>query len=93
MWRVGFQEFWVGSEEMVSMYREKLDERYQWQQLNRSGARGDGLVTLLRHSISIRDRRDILMHDMSDRVALLLRLHIPVAHSDRVLRSVCQVWP
>ena len=40
--------------EMVALYRARLGPRYQWQQMNRTGDRGDGLVTLVRHGIAAR---------------------------------------
>jgi exonuclease III len=41
---VCLQEFWVENEEMIALYQEKLGHRYQWNQLRRTGGRGDGLV-------------------------------------------------
>jgi len=46
-------------------------------QLDRTGARGDGLVTLLKHGLAVRDQRNIIFRDLGDRVAMLLRIDIP----------------
>jgi hypothetical protein len=74
---VCLQEFWVGNAEVTRMYREALEGTYQWLQLERTGGRGDGLVTLLKHGIRVCDKRDIMFRDLGDRVAMLLRLYIP----------------
>ena len=39
--------------EVVELYRSRLGARYQWQQMNRTGDRGDGLVSLVRHGIAV----------------------------------------
>ena len=42
------QEFWVGNDDLVRMFRAQLDPRYQWFSLGRTAGRGDGLVVLVR---------------------------------------------
>ncbi|KAJ1483017.1 Endonuclease/exonuclease/phosphatase [Baffinella frigidus] len=74
---VCLQEFWVQNEDFAQVFRTRLEGRYSWHQLERTGGRGDGLVTLLKHHIQIKDRRDITFKDLGDRVALLLRLRVP----------------
>jgi endonuclease/exonuclease/phosphatase family metal-dependent hydrolase len=74
---VCLQEFWVENDQVVDMFKSRLLQRYQWRQLNRSNRRGDGLVTLVRHGITISDHRDIIFRDLGDRVALLLYLTLP----------------
>jgi len=48
------QEFWVQNEEFAQMFRQRLEARYSWHQLERTGGRGDGLVTLLKHAIVVK---------------------------------------
>eukprot|EP00283_Hemiselmis_rufescens_P004714 CAMPEP_0173423418 /NCGR_PEP_ID=MMETSP1357-20121228/3729_1 /TAXON_ID=77926 /ORGANISM="Hemiselmis rufescens, Strain PCC563" /LENGTH=627 /DNA_ID=CAMNT_0014386531 /DNA_START=23 /DNA_END=1906 /DNA_ORIENTATION=+ len=73
------QEFWVSNIELVDLYKRHFCQRYTWSQLERTGERGDGLVTLVKDRISVRDRRDIIFRDLGDRVAMLLRLQVPIA--------------
>ena len=49
---VCLQEFWVENEEMIALYQEKLGHRYQWNQLRRTGGRGDGLVFVYTYALS-----------------------------------------
>eukprot|EP00285_Hemiselmis_virescens_P009237 CAMPEP_0173408568 /NCGR_PEP_ID=MMETSP1356-20130122/70061_1 /TAXON_ID=77927 ORGANISM="Hemiselmis virescens, Strain PCC157" /NCGR_SAMPLE_ID=MMETSP1356 /ASSEMBLY_ACC=CAM_ASM_000847 /LENGTH=462 /DNA_ID=CAMNT_0014369899 /DNA_START=1 /DNA_END=1386 /DNA_ORIENTATION=+ len=76
------QEFWVSNIELVDLYKSHFCQRYTWSQLERTGDRGDGLVTLVKDRISVRDRRDIIFRDLGDRVAMLLRLQVPLAGPD-----------
>ncbi len=64
----------MSNQALVARCREKLDVHYQWFSLARTAGRGDGLVVLVRHGITIMDRHDIFFRDLGDRVALLLRL-------------------
>ena len=45
-------------------------------QLSRTGGRGDGLVTLVKHEIELLDQQDIIFHDFGDRVAMLARMKL-----------------
>lgn len=74
---VCIQEFWVANKEFNKMYHNRLSGRYSFHQLERTGGRGDGLVTLLKHHIQTVDKRDIIFKDLGDRVAMLLRLRLP----------------
>jgi len=82
------QEFWVNNEEIVKMYRDKLGSKYQWMQLSRTGGRGDGLVTLVKHEIELLDQQDIIFHDFGDRVAMLARMKLSSSSCQR-----CQHLP
>jgi hypothetical protein len=64
----------VSNQALVARFRAQLDVHYQWFSLARTAGRGDGLVVLVRHGITIMDRHDIFFRDLGDRVALLLRL-------------------
>ena len=64
---VCIQEFWVNNADMVGLYTEKLGHKYHLHQLCRTGGRGDGLVTLLKHGIQVKDKRDIMFRDLGDR--------------------------
>jgi hypothetical protein len=50
--------------------------RYQWYQLDRTHQRGDGIVTLVRHGITVKESRNIIFRDLGDRVAMFLRLSL-----------------
>lgn len=75
---VCIQEFWVDNADMVELYKKRLEHKYHMHQLCRTGGRGDGLVTLLKHGIQVKDKRDIMFRDLGDRVAMLLRIDIPI---------------
>lgn len=47
------QEFWVDSQELVDLYQSHFSQRYSWSQLERTGQRGDGLVTLVKNNIKV----------------------------------------
>ncbi|KAK2353418.1 putative calcium-binding protein [Trifolium repens] len=70
------QEFWVGNEELVHMYEERLgDAGYQLFKLARTNNRGDGLLTAIRKDhLSIVNYRELLFNDCGDRVAQLLHV-------------------
>jgi len=44
----------VQNEDFAQMFRQRLEGRYSWHQLERTGGRGDGLVTLLKHAIVVK---------------------------------------
>ncbi|XP_050873705.1 uncharacterized calcium-binding protein At1g02270 isoform X1 [Lathyrus oleraceus] len=70
------QEFWVGSEELVHMYEERLgDAGYQLIKLARTNNRGDGLLTAIhKEHLSVINYRELLFNDCGDRVAQLLHV-------------------
>ncbi|XP_061970075.1 uncharacterized calcium-binding protein At1g02270-like [Populus nigra] len=70
------QEFWVGNEELVHMYQQRLgDAGYVTFQLARTNNRGDGLLTAVRKDcFTVLNCRELLFHDCGDRVAQLLHV-------------------
>lgn len=70
------QEFWVGNEELVHMYQERLgDAGYITFQLARTNNRGDGLLTAVHKDyFSIINYHELLFNDFGDRVAQLLHV-------------------
>ncbi|KAJ6879721.1 hypothetical protein NC652_033124 [Populus alba x Populus x berolinensis] len=72
------QEFWVGNEELVHMYQQRLgDAGYVTFQLARTNNRGDGLLTAVRKDhFTILNYRELLFNDCGDRVAQLLHVQL-----------------
>ncbi|XP_061960921.1 uncharacterized calcium-binding protein At1g02270-like isoform X1 [Populus nigra] len=72
------QEFWVGNEELVHMYQQRLgDAGYVTFQLARTNNRGDGLLTAVRKDyFTILNYRELLFNDCGDRVAQLLHVRL-----------------
>lgn len=70
------QEFWVGNEELVHMYEERLgDAGYHLFKLARTNNRGDGLLTAIdTECLRVVDYRELLFNDCGDRVAQLLHV-------------------
>lgn len=70
------QEFWVGNEELVHMFEERLgDAGYQLFKLARTNNRGDGLLTAIhKEYLNIVNYRELLFNDCGDRVAQLLHV-------------------
>ncbi|KAL5171517.1 putative calcium-binding protein [Glycine soja] len=70
------QEFWVGNEELVNMYEERLgDAGYNLFKLARTNNRGDGLLTAIRKEcLRVMDYKELLLNDCGDRVAQLLHV-------------------
>ncbi|KAK7389721.1 hypothetical protein VNO78_24999 [Psophocarpus tetragonolobus] len=70
------QEFWVGNEELVHMYEERLgDAGYLLFKLARTNNRGDGLMTAIRKEcLRVMDYKELLFNDCGDRVAQLLHV-------------------
>ncbi|BAT98207.1 hypothetical protein VIGAN_09184600 [Vigna angularis var. angularis] len=70
------QEFWVGNEELVHMYEERLgDAGYNLFKLGRTNNRGDGLLTAIhKECLRVLDYRELLFNDCGDRVAQLLHV-------------------
>ncbi|KAE9605781.1 putative endonuclease/exonuclease/phosphatase, EF-hand domain pair [Lupinus albus] len=70
------QEFWVGNEELVHMYEERLgDAGYRLFKLARTNNRGDGLLTAIhKEYLSVVNYRELLLNDFGDRVAQLLHV-------------------
>lgn len=79
------QEFWVGNEELVSMYQEGLgDAGYDTFKLGRTNNRGDGLLTAIHKDyLKVLDHRELLFNDFGDRVAQMLHVQslVPFSHS------------
>ncbi|RVW86653.1 putative calcium-binding protein [Vitis vinifera] len=74
------QEFWVGNEDLVSMYEKRLgDAGYVTYKLARTNNRGDGLLTAVnKNQFRVLNSREFLFHDIADRVALLLHVELLV---------------
>lgn len=74
------QEFWVGNEELVHMYQERLgDAGYITFKLARTNNRGDGLLTAVRKDyFEVLNHRELLFNDFGDRVAQLLHVQSAV---------------
>ncbi|GAV67405.1 Exo_endo_phos domain-containing protein [Cephalotus follicularis] len=70
------QEFWVGNEELVHMYQERLgDAGYMTYKLARTNNRGDGLLTAIQKDyFKVLNYRELLFNDFGDRVAQLLHI-------------------
>ncbi|XP_019431720.1 PREDICTED: uncharacterized calcium-binding protein At1g02270-like isoform X2 [Lupinus angustifolius] len=70
------QEFWVGNEELVDMYEERLgDAGYCLFKLARTNNRGDGLLTAIhKEHLSVVNNRELFLNDFGDRVAQLLHV-------------------
>ncbi|XP_057454958.1 uncharacterized calcium-binding protein At1g02270-like [Lotus japonicus] len=70
------QEFWVGNEELVHMYEERLGNAgYHLFKLARTNNRGDGLLTAIhKEYLSVVNYRELLFNDFGDRVAQLLHV-------------------
>ncbi|XP_040992063.1 uncharacterized calcium-binding protein At1g02270-like isoform X2 [Juglans microcarpa x Juglans regia] len=70
------QEFWVGNEEIVRMYQERLgDAGYVSFKLARTNNRGDGLLTAIhKNYLSVLNYRELLFNDFGDRVAQLFHV-------------------
>ncbi|KAK4480544.1 hypothetical protein RD792_013622 [Penstemon davidsonii] len=72
------QEFWVGNEELVSMYDQRLgDAGYMNFKLARTNNRGDGLLTAVHKDyFKIINHQELLFNDFGDRVAQLLHVEL-----------------
>lgn len=72
------QEFWVGNEELVSMYKKRLgDAGYINFKLARTNNRGDGLLTAVHKDyFRVIGHREFLFNDFGDRVAQLLHVEV-----------------
>ncbi|XP_042047092.1 uncharacterized calcium-binding protein At1g02270-like [Salvia splendens] len=72
------QEFWVGNEELVSIYDKRLgDAGYLNFKLARTNNRGDGLLTAVHKDyFRVINHRELLFNDFGDRVAQLLHVEL-----------------
>ncbi|XP_054782991.1 uncharacterized calcium-binding protein At1g02270-like isoform X2 [Prosopis cineraria] len=77
------QEFWVGNEELVQMYEERLGNAgYLLLKLARTNNRGDGLLTAIRKDyLRVVNYRELLFNDFGDRVAQLIHVESVVPSS------------
>ncbi|KAJ0245286.1 putative calcium-binding protein [Hirschfeldia incana] len=73
---ISLQEVWVGNEELVNMYHDRLSSAgYTTFQLARTNARGDGLLTAIHKDyFQLVNYRELLFNDFGDRVAQLLHV-------------------
>ncbi|MCD7461379.1 hypothetical protein HAX54_046006 [Datura stramonium] len=72
------QEFWVGNEELVGMYDQRLEDAgYINFKLARTNNRGDGLLTAVHKDyFRVIAHRELLFNDFGDRVAQLLHVEL-----------------
>ncbi|XP_075503008.1 putative calcium-binding protein At1g02270 [Primulina tabacum] len=72
------QEFWVGNDELVNIYDERLEDAgYVNLKLARTNNRGDGLLTAVHKDyFKIISHRELLFNDFGDRVAQLLHVEL-----------------
>ncbi|XP_023538954.1 uncharacterized calcium-binding protein At1g02270-like isoform X1 [Cucurbita pepo subsp. pepo] len=72
------QEFWVGNEELVRMYLDKLGHAgYTCFKLARTNNRGDGLLTAVhKNYFTVLNVKDLLFNDFGDRVAQMLHIQL-----------------
>ncbi|EOX95530.1 Calcium-binding endonuclease/exonuclease/phosphatase family [Theobroma cacao] len=86
------QEFWVGNEELVHMYEERLGGAgYDTFKLARTNNRGDGLLTAIhKEYFRVLNHRELLFNDFGDRVAQLLHVQSVVPFSQNWNDSVEQ---
>ncbi|CAN6565903.1 unnamed protein product [Malus baccata var. baccata] len=86
------QEFWVGNEEFVNMYLDRLgDAGYTTFKLARTNNRGDGLLTAVRRDcFSVRNYRELHFNDFGDRVAQLLHVQLAAPFSQNQRGNVQQ---
>ncbi|KAK8485872.1 hypothetical protein V6N11_066239 [Hibiscus sabdariffa] len=79
------QEFWVGNEELVQMYEQRLGAAgYDTFKLARTNNRGDGLlIAVHKEYFRILNYKELLFNDFGDRVAQLLHVQsvIPFSQS------------
>ncbi|CAH8336762.1 unnamed protein product [Eruca vesicaria subsp. sativa] len=70
------QEVWVGNEELVNMYNDRLGSAgYSIFHLPRTNRRGDGLLTAIHKDyFELVNYRELLFNDFGDRVAQLLHV-------------------
>ncbi|KAL1565478.1 hypothetical protein AAHA92_07690 [Salvia divinorum] len=83
------QEFWVGNEELVSIYDKRLgDAGYEIFKLARTNNRGDGLlIAVHKDYFRVINHKELLFNDVGDRVAQLL--HVELIPRFSQLRSNC----
>ncbi|KAK8499617.1 hypothetical protein V6N13_131972 [Hibiscus sabdariffa] len=86
------QEFWIGNEELVHMYEERLGAAgYDTFKLARSNNRGDGLLTAInKEYFKVLNHRELFFNDFGDRVAQLLHVQSVVPYSRNQNDSVEQ---
>ncbi|XP_022141210.1 uncharacterized calcium-binding protein At1g02270 isoform X3 [Momordica charantia] len=77
------QEFWVGNEELVNIYENRLaNAGYLSFKLARTNNRGDGLLTAVNKDyFKVVNYRELLFNDFGDRVAQLLHVELAVPFS------------
>ncbi|KAK8636165.1 hypothetical protein V6N13_004873 [Hibiscus sabdariffa] len=77
------QEFWVGNEELVQMYEQRLGAAgYDTFKLARTNNRGDGLlIAVHKEYFRILNYKELLFNDFGDRVAQLLHVQSVIPFS------------
>ncbi|KAG2260497.1 hypothetical protein Bca52824_079791 [Brassica carinata] len=92
------QEVWVGNEELVNMYHDRLGSAgYSIFQLARTNRRGDGLLTAIHKDyFELVNYRELLFNDFGDRVAQLLHVKslvpVPLDEKQDVQQEVLIVY-
>ncbi|KAK2972805.1 hypothetical protein RJ640_028333 [Escallonia rubra] len=86
------QEFWVGNEELVNMYKKRLgDAGYVSFKLARTNNRGDGLLTAVHKDyFRVINHREFLFNGFGDRVAQLLHVELVAPFSQSLNNNVRQ---
>ncbi|KAH6770996.1 Calcium-binding endonuclease/exonuclease/phosphatase family [Perilla frutescens var. hirtella] len=86
------QEFWVGNEELVSIYNKRLgDAGYNSFKLARTNNRGDGLlIAVHKDYFRVISHKELLFNDVGDRVAQLLHVELIPRFSQCRSNNICQ---
>jgi mRNA deadenylase 3'-5' endonuclease subunit Ccr4 len=69
------QEFWLDERSFIDLYESQLSSKYSFHYVRRTHNLDDGLAILVdRNHLKVIDQYDLLLHDIGNRVGLLLNL-------------------
>jgi mRNA deadenylase 3'-5' endonuclease subunit Ccr4 len=69
------QEYWLSDQSFIDLYESHLSSKYSSYYVQRTHGLDDGLAIFVdRNHIKVRDKVDLLLHDIGNRVGLLLNL-------------------
>jgi mRNA deadenylase 3'-5' endonuclease subunit Ccr4 len=69
------QEFWLNDPSFVELYESHLSSKYSFHYVQRTRGHDDGLAILVdKNHLKVIDQRKFLLHDIGNRVGLLLHL-------------------
>jgi mRNA deadenylase 3'-5' endonuclease subunit Ccr4 len=69
------QEFWLTDQSFIDLYESHLSSKYSFHYVQRTHGLDDGLAIFVdRNHIKVVDKLDLLLHDIGNRVGLLLNL-------------------